>query len=80
MLEEPPAVDLTSAMRSTWFGTKIRIEATIDSALYKEIQSIIQAEQKLAEEREWPEVPISNVVEMLLRKGVRTYHDEHPTK
>jgi hypothetical protein len=47
-LEEPPSVDLTGTMRSTWFGTKIRIEATIDSALYKEIQSIIQAEQKLA--------------------------------
>ncbi len=79
-MEKTPEVDLTGAMRSTWFGTKLRIEATIDSALYKEIQSIIQTEQKLAEERDWPEVPISNVVEMLLRKGVRAYNDEHPTK
>ncbi len=47
---------------------------------YKEIQSIIQTEQKLAEEREWPEVPISYMVEMLLRKGVRAYNDEHTTK
>ena len=80
MGEKMPEVDLTDAMRSTWFRTKVRVEATIDSALYKEIQSIVQKEQKLAEAREWPQVPISNVVEMLLRKGVRTYNDEHPTK
>ena len=75
-----PEVDLTDSMRSTLFGTKVRVEATIDSALYREIQSIIQTEQKLAEAREWPEVPLSNVVEMLLRKGVRTYNNEHPAR
>ena len=42
--------------------------ATIDSSLYREIQKIIEGEQKLAGKRDWPEMPISDVVEMILRK------------
>ena len=73
----PPEVDLDQTMRGTWFGTKVRVEATIDASLYREIQKIIEREQKMAQERDWPEVPISNVVEMILRKGVRGYYAEH---
>lgn len=80
--KSPPAaaltadLDLDSTMRSTWFGTKVRIEATIEAELYREIQKIIEREQKQARERDWPEVPISHVVEMILRKGVRAYREE----
>ncbi len=75
----PPDVDLDRTMRGTWFGTKVRVEATIDASLYREIQKIIEKEQKMAQERDWPEVPISNVVEMILRKGVRAYNTEDRT-
>ena len=75
----PPDVDLGQTMRGTWFGTKVRVEATIDASLYREIQKIIEREQKLAQERDWPEVPISNVVEMILRKGVWAYSAEQST-
>ncbi len=71
--EDQPDVDLEKTIRSTWFGTKVRIEATIEAELYRELQRIIQLEQKQARERDWPEVPISHVVEMILRKGVRAY-------
>lgn len=60
-------------MRAVWFGTKVRIEATIESELYREIQGIIKNEQEYARSRDWPVVAISNVVEMILRKGVRAY-------
>ena len=76
----PPDVDLDQTMRGTWFGTKVRVEATIDASLYREIQNIIEREQKLARERDWPEVTISNVVEMILRKGVRAYNAERRTE
>ena len=74
-----PDVDLDQTMRGTWFETKVRVEATIDASLYREIQKIIEREQKLAQERDCPEVPISHVVEMILRKGVRAYNTEHGT-
>ncbi len=35
-------------MTETWFGTKMRVEATIDACLYREIQKKIEKEQKLA--------------------------------
>lgn len=60
-------------MKGVWFGTKVRIEATIERELYQEIQRIIGEERRDARNRDWPEVPISNVVEMILRKGVRAY-------
>src|SRR2546425_12243229 len=74
--EGGPVVDLDQEMKSVYFGTKIRIEATIESELYKEIQRIILAERKVAQERDMPELAISNVVEMILRKGVRIYQQE----
>ncbi len=75
-----PNLDLDGAMRAVWFGTKIRIEATIEAELYREIQKIILEERKLAEQRNYPEVPISHVVEMLLRRGVRGYREEQRAK
>ncbi len=76
MEQKPPGVDLDREMNSVYFGTKIRIEATIESELYREIQRIIMAERKVAQERDLPELAISNVVEMILRKGVRAYRQE----
>ncbi len=75
-----PDVDLKEAMSRTWFGTRVRAENTIHASLYREIQKIIEKEQKQAQERDWPEVPISNVVEMILRKGVRAYNAERSTE
>ena len=74
--EGGPVVDLDQEMKSVYFGTKIRIEATIESELYREIQRIILAERKIAQERDQPQPPISNTVEMLLRKGTRSYQQE----
>jgi hypothetical protein len=67
------AIDEYAHMQGVWFGTKIRIEATIDRELYHQIQKIIESERRTAQSRDWPELPISNVVEMILRKGVRAY-------
>ena len=78
--ERPPVVDLDKEMKSVYFGTKIRIEATIESELYKEIQRIILAERKIVQERDMPELAISNVVETVLRKGVRVYQQEERSK
>jgi hypothetical protein len=66
-------IDENAHMQGVWFGSKIRIEATIDRELYHQIQKIIESERRAAQSRDWPELPISNVVEMILRKGVRAY-------
>jgi hypothetical protein len=73
VLTREGAIDENAHMQGVWFGTKIRIEATIDRELYHQIQRIIESERRAAQSRDWPEVPISNVVEMILRKGVRSY-------
>jgi hypothetical protein len=44
--------------------------------LYQELQRIIEEERRAAEAKDYPEIPISNVVEMILRKGVRAYQQE----
>ncbi len=71
--EAAPPVDQEDEMKGVWFGSKIRIEATIESDLYKAIQQIILEERRLAQERKYPVVPISHVVEMILRRGVADY-------
>jgi hypothetical protein len=73
VLTREEAIDENAHMQGVWFGTKIRIEATIDRELYHQIQKIIESERRAAQSRDWPELPISNVVEMILRKGVRAY-------
>ncbi len=83
--EEPPAVDLEESMNSTWGGTKVRVECMVEHELYKQLQSIISQERKLADERQFPQLAISPIIEMLLKRGVQSYLEEQraqksPTK
>jgi hypothetical protein len=74
--EEPPSIDQNSELQGVFFHTKIRIEATVERELYQIIQGIIEEERRAAEAKDYPDIPISNVVEMILRKGVRAYQQE----
>ena len=53
--------------------TKVRVVATVDKSLCEEMERIHEEEMKLAmaADREAPDW--SNTLEMLLRKGVRSY-------
>jgi len=62
-------------VRSRANGTKIRVEATVARDLYDKIRAIIVVEQKQDADKDWPELSVSNVVEMLLKKGVRAYYE-----
>ena len=51
----------------------VRLVATVDKKLCEEMELIHEAESKLAEEFDRESPDWSNTLEMLLRKGVRTY-------
>jgi hypothetical protein len=54
-------------------NSKIRIVATVDDKLVAEIKFIHGKEIKFAEEQDRVEPDWSNTIEMLLRKGVKSY-------
>jgi hypothetical protein len=53
--------------------TKVRIVATVDKKLCKEMEFIHEQEVKRARDDDRSEPDWSNTIEMLLRKGVRAY-------
>jgi hypothetical protein len=53
--------------------TKVRIVATIDRKLYREIEIIHGEEVNNAKSTVRSELDWSNTIEMLLRKGVKAY-------
>jgi len=62
--------------------SKIRLVATVDKHLCEEIERIHEAESEACRREDRNEPDWSNTLEMLLRKGVRTYRsaDQSPKK
>ncbi len=53
--------------------TKIRVVATVEKILYEEIKRIHEEEVVICKREDRNEPEWSNTLEMLLRKGVRSY-------
>ena len=53
--------------------TKIKIEGTIDRHVFESIKEVYEAEKKEAEAEDKPEPSFSQVLEMILRKGIKAY-------
>ena len=53
--------------------TKIRVVATVEKALFEEIKRIHEEEVAMCKQEDRNEPEWSNTLEMLLRKGVRSY-------
>ena len=57
-------------------GTKIRVVATVEERIVREMRMIHDEETKLAQNSDRVEPDWSNTVEMLLRKGIKTWRIE----
>lgn len=53
--------------------TKIRVVATVDEFVVKEMKFIHEQEEKIADKSNHVKPDWSNTVEMLLRKGIKAY-------
>jgi len=53
--------------------TKIKIEGTIDRLVFSSLKEIYESEKKEAEAEDKPEPSFSQVLEMILRKGIKAY-------
>jgi len=56
--------------------TRIKIEGTIDRAVFEDFKEILRLELKDARETDRAEPSVSHVLEMLLRKGIKAYKTE----
>ena len=56
--------------------TRIKIEGTIDKAVFEEFKRIYASEMEKAEGEDRTEPSVSHVLEMLLRKGIKAYKTE----
>jgi len=56
--------------------TRIKIEGTIDKAVFEEFKRIFALEIEKAEAEDKVQPSVSHVLEMLLRKGIKTYRME----
>jgi hypothetical protein len=54
-------------------NTKIKIEGTVDKKVFDDFKEIMEKELAEAREEDRVEPNVSNVLEMLLRKGIRAY-------
>jgi len=54
-------------------NTKIKLEGTIDKRVFDDFKEIMEIELKRAREEDRAEPNVSNILEMLLRKGIRSY-------
>jgi len=57
--------------------TRIKIEGTIDKSVFEEFKRIYALEIKKANGEDRTEPSVSHVLEMLLRKGIKTYKNEN---
>ena len=57
-------------------GTKIRVVATVEERIVREMRMIHDEETRLAQDGDRVEPDWSNTVEMLLRKGVKAWRME----
>lgn len=53
--------------------TRIKIEGTIDKTVFEEFKKIYELEIQKAEAEDKVQPSVSHVLEMLLRKGIKTY-------
>jgi len=53
--------------------TKIKIEGTIDRLVFMSLKEIYETEKRQAEAEDKPEPSFSQVLEMILRKGIKAY-------
>jgi len=53
--------------------TKIKIEGTIDRLVFGSLKEIYESEKREAEGEDKPEPSFSQVLEMILRKGIKAY-------
>ena len=53
--------------------TKIKIEGTIDRQVFVNLKEVYETEKKEAEAEDKPEPSFSQVLEMILRKGIKAY-------
>jgi len=54
-------------------NTKIKLEGTVDKMVFDDFKKIMQIELDKAREEDRVEPNVSNILEMLLRKGIRAY-------
>jgi hypothetical protein len=54
-------------------NTKIKLEGTIDKRVFDGFKEIMEIELSKAREEDRAEPNVSNILEMLLRKGIRAY-------
>jgi len=54
-------------------STKIKVEGTIDKRVFDDFKEIMEIELDKAREEDRVEPNVSNILEMLLRKGIRAY-------
>jgi len=57
-------------------NTRIRVEGTIDRKVFDEFKRIYELEVEKAEVEDKAQPSVSHILEMLLRKGIRTYKAE----
>jgi len=57
--------------------TRIKIEGTIDKTVFEEFRKILALEIEKAEEEDKVPPSVSHILEMLLRKGIKTYRTEN---
>jgi len=60
----------------TQLQTRLKIEGTIDRAVFEEFKNILAQEVQQAEIEDRAEPTVSQILEMLLRKGIKTYKTE----
>lgn len=54
-------------------NTKIKLEGTVDKKVFDDFKDIMERELVKAQEEDRVEPNVSNILEMLLRKGIRAY-------
>jgi len=70
--------DISSSLNEekTQLQTRLKIEGTIDKAVFEEFKHILAQEVQGAELEDRAEPTVSQVLEMLLRKGIKAYKTE----
>lgn len=54
-------------------GTKIKVQGTVESDVVKMFNEIFEEEKELAKANDRPAPTQSDILEILLRKGIRSY-------
>jgi len=54
-------------------NTKLKVEGTIDKRVFDDFKEIMEIEVDKARAEDRVEPNVSNILEMLLRKGIRAY-------